>query len=98
MAPHMTNRLGEILVEKGFITPEQLYAAIKEQKKHRQRLASAHQVAHLKRQPALFTVACADEILRAHRENQHCASPHNFSIICREKINFAANDLHYDTD
>lgn len=86
MAPHITNRLGEILVHKGFITPEQLYAAIKEQKKHRQRLALSNSASHLKKQPTILTTACADEIQRAHRENQHHCSLHNFPGTRRDNI------------
>lgn len=98
MAPHMKHRLGEILLHKGFITQEELYAAIKEQKKHRQRLASTQHLTHSNQRPSIITVACADEIQRAHRENQHDIPLHNFSITHRETINSAANDSEYDKD
>ncbi|HWV14320.1 MAG TPA: carbohydrate-binding protein [Cellvibrio sp.] len=39
MATQTTNRLGDILISKGLITPEQLTIAINEQKKRRQQLA-----------------------------------------------------------
>ena len=96
MPPQMTHRLGEILVEKGFITPEQLFAAIQEQKKYRQRLICAPRIVDLKKQHAQpLTTACADEILRAHRENQHCFSLHQFSLTHSNPFNLAANDADY---
>lgn len=98
MPPQMTNRLGEILVEKGFITAEQLLAAINEQKKCRQRSSSATRIVDLKNQHIrLLTIACADEIQRAHRENQPCFSLHQFPFTYNSSIQFVvANDADYD--
>ena len=95
----MTNRLGEILVHKGFITPEQLFAAIKEQKKYRQRLTCAPRIADLKKQHTkLLTIACADEIQRAHRENQNDFSLHQFCLSHHNPLKPAANDANYYSD